>query len=97
MKKNRQLPFISNKYCMKLRKKEAKHKSTKKFIFDYVNLNKVRKILIDYNETLTIQKGRPYFFLNCQDTDSINRNDLKYELIDLDPSYSNLFNKTRKH
>merc|ERR1712238_426425 len=92
-KKNRQLFLISNEDCIKLRKKEVKNKSIKHFIFDNINLNKLGKILIDNDEVLTIQKGRPYFFPNCQDTDSINSNDLKYKLIDLDLSYSNLFNK----
>jgi len=85
--------LISNEDCIKLRKKEVKNKSIKHFIFDNINLNKLGKILIDNDEILTIQKGRPYFFPNCQDTDSINSNDLKYKLIDLDLSYSNLFNK----
>merc|ERR1712151_354932 len=92
-KKNRQLFLISNEDCIKLQKKEVKNKKIKDFIFDNTNLNKLGKILIDNNEILTIQKGRPYFFPNCQDTDFINNNDLKYKLIDLNLSYSNLFNK----
>jgi len=92
-KKNRQLFLISNEDCIKLRKKEMGSKNSTDFIFNNINLNKLGKILIDNNKILMIQKGRPYFFPNCQDTDFINSNDLKYKLIDLDLSYSNLFNK----
>ena len=45
------------------------------------------------DEILTIQKGLPPFSPNFQYTDSINSNDLKQKLIDLDSFYSNIFNK----
>ena len=91
-KKNRQLFLISNEDCIVFQKQEVQSKNIKNFIFDNANLDKLGKILIDNNELLTIQKGRPYFFPNCQDTDSVNINDLKYKLINSNLSNSNLFN-----
>lgn len=92
-KRNRQLFLISNDDCIKFQKKEVTNKNVKDFIFDTISLNNLGKILIDNNKLLTIQKGRPYFFPNCQDTDFINTNDLKYKLINSNLSHSNLFNR----
>ena len=48
-------------------------------MFDNININKLGKIIIDNDETLTIQKGSPYYLPNYQDADSVNSDDLKYE------------------
>jgi len=91
--KNRQLFLISNEDCITIEKNKIENKTIKDFIFDNIDLNKLGKILIDNNDFLTIQKGRPYFFPNCQNNDFLNNNDLKYKLIDSELSYSDLFNK----
>ena len=92
-KRNRQLFLISNDDCIKFQKKQVKNKNIKDFLFDTTNLNKLGKILINNSNLVTIQKGRPYFFPNCQDNDLINNNDLKYKLIDSNLSHLNLFNR----
>ena len=79
--KNKQLFLISNEDCIIIKKNKTKHNLIKDFVFDTINLNKLGKILISNNQILTIQKGRPYFFPNCQSNSSINNNDLKYKLI----------------
>ena len=79
--KNKQLFLISNEDCITIKKDKIKHHLIRDLIFDTINLNKLGKILIDNNQFLTIQKGRPYFFPNCQETGPISKNDLKYKLV----------------
>ena len=104
--KNKQLFLISNEDCITIKKDKIKHHLIRDLIFDTINLNKLGKILIDNNQFLTIQKGRPYFFPNCQETGPISKNDLKYKLVshnsalkdfsnqkDLNLNYCDLTNK----
>ena len=104
--KNKQLFLISNEDCITIKKDKIKHHLIRDLIFDTINLNKLGKILIDNNRFLTIQKGRPYFFPNCQKTGPISKNDLKYKLVshnsalkdfsnqkDLNLNYCDLTNK----
>ena len=104
--KNKQLFLISNEDCITIKKDKIKHHLIRDLIFDTINLNKLGKILIDNNQFLTIQKGRPYFFPNCQKTGPISKNDLKYKLVshnsalkdfsnqkDLNLNYCDLTNK----
>ena len=79
--KNKQLFLISNEDCITIKKDKIKHHLIRDLIFDTINLNKLGKILIDNNQFLTIQKGRPYFFPNCQKTGPISKNDLKYKIV----------------
>merc|ERR1711862_338473 len=81
IKKNKQLFLISNEDCITIKKDKIKHHLIRDLIFDTINLNKLGKILIDNNRFLTIQKGRPYFFPNCQKTGPISKNDLKYKIV----------------
>ena len=104
--KNKQLFLISNEDCITIKKDKIKHHLIRDLIFDTINLNKLGKILIDNNRFLTIQKGRPYFFPNCQKTGPISKNDLKYKIVshnsalkdfsnqkDLNLNYCDLTNK----
>ena len=104
--KNKQLFLISNEDCITIKKDKIKHHLIRDLIFDTINLNKLGKILIDNNQFLTIQKGRPYFFPNCQKTGPISKNDLKYKIVshnsalkdfsnqkDLNLNYCDLTNK----
>merc|ERR1711862_71694 len=104
--KNKQLFLISNEDCITIKKDKIKHHLIRDLIFDTINLNKLGKILIDNNQFLAIQKGRPYFFPNCQKTGPISKNDLKYKLVshnsalkdfsnqkDLNLNYCDLTNK----
>ena len=42
---------------------------------------KLGKIIIENNNLLTLQKGRPYFFPNCKNQDLINKTNLQYKVI----------------
>ena len=48
------------------------NKSVNDLIIQNININQIGKIIIDNGKFLTIQKGRPYFFPNCQVQDAIN-------------------------
>lgn len=96
-KYNKQLFLISNQDCVTIQKNQIKTKGIKDFLFENINLNNIGKILINNNSFLTIQKGRPYFFPNCKNNDSIDNTDLKYKFIDSNKSSINSFNKTKTH
>ena len=50
-------------------------------IIKNINVNQIGKIIIDNGKFLTIQKGRPYFFPNCQVDESLQTKNVKYKLI----------------
>nr|YP_009497355.1 RNA polymerase beta' subunit [Biddulphia biddulphiana]AWT40068.1 RNA polymerase beta' subunit [Biddulphia biddulphiana] len=77
----KQIFLISNKDCLTIKKNKIKNKIVSDLIINKVNVNQIGKIIIDNNEFLTIQKGRPYFFPNCKTEDSIKNKDLCYKVI----------------
>ena len=80
-KNNREILLISNDDCLTLKKEQIKNKSVNDLIIKNININQIGKIIIDNGNFLTIQKGRPYFFPNCeQEYSNINQN-LRYKLI----------------
>jgi DNA-directed RNA polymerase subunit beta' len=80
-KNNRQLLLISNDHCLTIPKTKLPNKSVNDLILKNININQIGKIIIDNNKVLTIQKGRPYFFPNCQIEDSTKNKPLSYKLI----------------
>lgn len=80
-KNNRQLLLISNDHCLTIPKTKLPNKSVNDLILKNINVNQIGKIIIDNNKVLTIQKGRPYFFPNCQIEDSTKNKPLSYKLI----------------
>nr|YP_009496523.1 RNA polymerase beta' subunit [Actinocyclus subtilis]AWT39236.1 RNA polymerase beta' subunit [Actinocyclus subtilis] len=96
-KQNKQLFLISNQDCITIPKNEIKSTNFKTFLFDNKNLDSIGKVLINNNSLLTIQKGRPYFFPNCKNNDSLNNIDLKYKFINFKLTAINLFNKKNVH
>ena len=58
--------LISNDNCLTISKTQLPNKSVNDLILKNINVNQIGKIIIDNNNVLTIQKGRPYFFPNCQ-------------------------------
>ena len=80
-KENRQILLISNNDCLTIKKELLPNKSINDLVIKNINVNQIGKIIIDNGEILTIQKGRPYFFPNCQaDQSQITKNS-KYKLI----------------
>ena len=80
-KNNRELLLISNDDCLTIKKEEIKDKSVNDLIIKNININQIGKVIIDNGNFLTIQKGRPYFFPNCEQEYSNTKQHLRYKLI----------------
>lgn len=79
----KQIFLISNNDCITIKKEYGNNKTVDELLIDKVNVNEIGKILIDNEQFLTIQKGRPYFFPNCKTDDLIQKSDLQYKLVRL--------------
>ena len=80
-KDGKQILLISNKDCLTLEKKTFPTKKLNDFILTSSNVNETGKIIIENNQFLTLQKGKPYFFPNCKNDDLINKINLQYKLV----------------
>ena len=80
-KEIKQILLISNKDCVSVKKTQFKNKKLNDFIINPLNGNVKGKIIIENNNLFTIQTGRPYFFPNCKDDNSINRTNLQYKIL----------------
>ena len=80
-KNNREILLISNDDCLTIKKEEIKNKSVNDLIIKNINVNQIGKIIIDNGKFLTIQKGRPYFFPNCEQEESNKNQNLRYKPI----------------
>ena len=78
---NRQVLLISNDDCLTIPKSKIPNKSVNDLVIQNININQIGKIIIDNKKVLTIQKGRPYFFPNCQVQDVINEKSISYKVI----------------
>lgn len=80
-KDNKQILLISNKDCLTVKKSHFPNKKVNDFIVDSANVNETGRIIIENNDLLTLQKGRPYFFPNCKNEDLRNKTNLQYKTI----------------
>ncbi len=95
-KNNREILLISNDDCLTIKKEKIKNKSVNDLIIKNVNINQIGKIIIDNGKFLTIQKGRPYFFPNCEQEDSNKNQNLRYKPIsEVHLPFSNSLNTNR--
>ena len=96
-KENRQILLISNDDCLTISKTKIPNKSVNDLIIKNINVNQIGKILIDNGRFLTLQKGRPYFFPNCQSQNMKNDQNISYKIISekLLP-FANTINTNRK-
>jgi len=83
-KENKQILLISNKDCLTINKTRFPNKKVNDFIINSGNVNETGKVIIENNNVLTLQKGRPYFFPNCKNEDLINKTNLQYKIISSD-------------
>nr|YP_009495978.1 RNA polymerase beta' subunit [Rhizosolenia setigera]AWT38418.1 RNA polymerase beta' subunit [Rhizosolenia setigera] len=90
-KQNKQIFVISNDNCTTIGKEKVQSKSVNDLLIDEVNIEQTGKILIDNGNTLTIQKGRPYFFPNCKNEDFVNEIDLNYRFVPSQNSINELY------
>ena len=79
----KQVFLISNNDCVTVKKAQKKSKIINELIINNIKVNQIGKVLIDNNEVLTIQKGRPYFFPNCKIENSEEKENLQYKLVTL--------------
>ena len=94
-KDTKQILLISNKDCLTLKKSQFPNKNLNDFIITSSNINESGKVIIENNDFLTLQKGKPYFFPNCKNDNLINKINLQYKLVS--PSYTqNLLRIDRK-
>jgi len=78
---NKQVLLISNDDCLTIPKSRIPNKSVNDLVIQDININQIGKIIIDNGKVLTIQKGRPYFFPNCQVQDAINEKSISYKIL----------------
>jgi hypothetical protein len=77
----KQIFLISNNDCIIVNKTEVANKGLNDFIMSKSNLAKTGKIIIENNQFVTIQKGRPYFFPNCKGDNLKVKTNLQYKII----------------
>jgi hypothetical protein len=87
-KDTKQILLISNQDCLTVKKVQFPNKKVNDFIINSRNVNETGKIIIENNNLLTLQKGRPYFFPNCKNQDLINRTNLQYKVVSPTRVYS---------
>jgi hypothetical protein len=87
--KEKQIFLISNDDCVTLKKSEIPNKNVNDFLLSKSNFAKTGKIIIENQELVTIQKGRPYFFPNCKNDSLVLKTNLRYKLISQIKSNSN--------
>ena len=80
-KESKQILLISNSDCFKVPKNKFPEKKLNDFIINSSNAHETGKVIIENNNLLTLQKGRPYFFPNCKNDDLINKSTLQYKII----------------
>lgn len=72
--------LITNNDCVIINKNSLKDNVVNDLIINNINLNKTGRIIIENKQQFTIQKGRPYFFPNCKNTDLSENNNLQYRI-----------------
>ena len=77
----KQIFLISNADCLIIKKNRFPHKKLNDFIVNGSNVNETGRIIIENDYFFTIQKGKPYFFPNCKNTNLISKTKLQYKLI----------------
>jgi DNA-directed RNA polymerase subunit beta' len=80
-KDSKQILLISNEDCLTIKREKFPNKKLNNFIINSNNVNETGKIIIENNNFLTLQKGRPYFFPNCKNEDLTNKTNLQYKVV----------------
>ena len=77
----KQILLISNNNCVNVEKNTIGNKQLNDFVLNIENVNEIGKIIIENNNFVTIQKGRPYFFPNCKTENLFRQDNLQYKLL----------------
>jgi DNA-directed RNA polymerase subunit beta' len=94
-KDTKQIFLISNEDCLTVPKDQFPNKSLNDFIINGRNVNEAGKIIVENNNLLTLQKGRPYFFPNCRVQDFMSQTNLQYKI--LSPARINSRSKIKRN
>ena len=81
IKESKQILLISNKDCVTVKKSKFPGKKVNDFIIHNLQVDETGKIIIENNNFLTLQRGRPYFFPNCKNEYLTNRTNIQYKVI----------------
>ena len=95
-KEHKEICLISNEDCLTVEKKSIQNKTIGSLLINNVDVNYTGKILMDNGKIVTVQKGRPYFFPNCKNDDSITNTDLRYKPLNSDTSNNPLVLQTQR-
>ena len=88
--KNKPILLISNDDCFILRKKDFPNKKLNSFIINNKSVNATGKIIIENENFFTLQRGRPYFFPNCNVDSFIYKTNLQYKIL----AHNRVFQRT---
>ena len=83
-KESKQIFLISNNDCLKIKKDKTVDQTLNNLIINSKNISETGKVLITNNQLITLQKGRPFFFPNCQNDNILGQTNIKYKLISTD-------------
>jgi len=78
---SKQILLISNNDCLKIKKDKILNKTLNDLIINSTNVVETGKIIIQNNQLITLQKGRPYFFPNCKNENILDNTNLQYKFI----------------
>jgi DNA-directed RNA polymerase subunit beta' len=79
--KNKPILLISNENCFLLDKKDFPGKKLNSFIINNKRVNATGKIIIENENFFTLQRGRPYFFPNCNIDPFTYKTNLQYKIL----------------
>ena len=82
--------LISNDDCVKVDKEKIPNNKINDFILNSTNINHVGKIILENKKFFIIQKGRPYFFPNCEATQVSQDINLTYKFVPSEYKKSNV-------
>ena len=78
---SKQILLISNNDCLLVEKDKIVNKKLNDFVTNILDVNQTGKIIIENNKFFTIQKGKPYFFPNCNNENLVSKTNLEYKLL----------------
>ena len=78
---SKQILLISNNDCLLVEKNKIVNKKLNDFVTNTLNINQTGKIIIENKKFFTIQKGKPYFFPNCNNESLLSKTNLQYKLV----------------
>ena len=83
---SKQILLISNSHCVTIDKSKLLDKKLNQFVLNSPDVNHIGKIIIENKKFFTIQKGRPYFFPNCQPDNLNSQSSLEYKFLPIKSS-----------